>query len=244
MFQSKLHVLCILPRAGWSRGSLHGLLSNGWLCGFGKQDHPQGSEWLLPCQAQACQMGSVGAQPHLAGDTALCGGCWCKSAAAGLLAASLTLPLLVINPPLVQEKTLCSSKHDMNCLLTPAACTVPELGVQGCTQAPVGPAPCRASMPQQNPPCPLHLTQWGLPRLVKAIGSRMARRERAVLPLDPVPLSSGAWGWRQALQAGSGCGDGLLQRMLKRACQLSLCLIYSLLPAPLCREKTPEVSGR
>lgn len=39
----------------------------------------------------------------------------------------------------------------------------------------------------------------------------------------------------------ASAGDGLLQRMLKRACQLSLCLVYTLLPVLLCRKKPPEV---
>lgn len=63
----------------------------------------QGMAIALP--SPSVQMGSVRARPHLAGDTTLPGGCWCKPAAARLLAASLTLPLPVINPPLVQGKT-------------------------------------------------------------------------------------------------------------------------------------------
>lgn len=39
----------------------------------------------------------------------------------------------------------------------------------------------------------------------------------------------------------ASAGVGLLQWTLKRACQLSLCLVYSLLPAPLCGEKPAEV---
>lgn len=88
------------------------------LCGCGRQDHPRGREQLLPCQAQASQEVTAGARPHLAGHAALLDRCWCKSAAAGLLAASLTLPLLVIHPPLVQTKTPWSSKHNMDCALT------------------------------------------------------------------------------------------------------------------------------
>lgn len=63
----------------------------------------QGMAIALP--SPSMQVGSLRAQPHLAGDAALSGGCWCKPAAACLLAASLTLPLLVINPPLVQGNT-------------------------------------------------------------------------------------------------------------------------------------------
>lgn len=83
----------------------HGLFSSGWLCGFGKQDHPQGTEQLLPCQTQACQTGFVWARPHFAGDAALPGkGAGANQPLAGLLAASLTLPLLAINHLLFKER--------------------------------------------------------------------------------------------------------------------------------------------
>lgn len=163
--------------------------------------------------------------------------CWCKSAAAGLLAASFTLPLLVINPALVQGKTLCSSKHDMDCLLTPAAWTVPDLGAAGMYTSPRGASTLQSKQATAKPSAPFAPDTVGTSKVGESRWESSGKEGASSPTTRPSALELR----RMGTTAASAGRRRLWGRMLKRACQFSLCLVYSLLLAPLCREKLPEV---